>query len=569
MKKWKQNTFVKNMLRYSYLLLTTMVLFSLLNLAVVRGNRVISEVIDRMLVGEKVVFRSFLLEFLLLTLAGFTAAFAANMMASKFALLVTTRYRKQVADKLYRLEYKYYDEHYSSSVINKINADLGEAEIFLQESLPTLLTDLLAVIIYANYVRQLSGRLFLVVVLCYPIVFGIASVLRQRITELSKTYRAKTDAIMEVDQNAISGIQIVKTFELQEYFTCKMHEATVALVDNEEKRTRISNTAMIIRKLVQWLPNIICAIYSITLVRDGALSVGELLAFVIVLGKLVSAFVGLPFGFVDAAGHIVCIGRIEEILTSPNECFGTAVPSIKEDTVLAFDNVSFGYHADDMVLDGLSFYVRRGENVAFVGESGGGKSTIFHIICGFYHVLKGQYRLYGQNIEEWDIESARDCFALVSQNVFLFPVSVEENILYGNESATHEQVVEACKEAEIHDFIMTLPKQYQTVVGERGSLLSGGQKQRISIARAILKDAPILLLDEPTSAIDEETEEQIQRALNRLSHGKTCITIAHRLSTIKASDRIMVLKDGKIAESGTHEGLMEQNGLYASMYRSA
>ncbi len=566
MRAIRNNVFFKNMLRYGYLLLLAMGLYSLLNLAIVRGNTVISEVIDRMLSGERIWFRSFLLEFLCLTSAGFVIAFGANMAASKFALLVLTRYRKQVAQKLYRLEYRYFDENYSSSVINKVNADLGEAGNFLQESLITILTNLIALIVYANYVRRLNAKLFLVVVLCYPVVFGIASVLRKKITELSKTYRAKTDAIIEVDQDAISGAQLVKTFGLQEYFAGRMHKATVALVDNEERRTKISNTAMIVRKLIQWLPNIICAVYSVTLVREGFLSVGELLAFIIVLGKLVSAFVGLPFSFVDAAGSIVCIGRMEEILASPEESFGTEKPSLENDVVLDFEKVSFGYYPGSTVLKELSFCVRRGENIAFVGESGGGKSTIFHLLCGFYKPQAGNYRLYGVDIEKWDIASARDRFALVSQNVFLFPVSIEENILYGNENATHEQVVEACEKAEIHDFIMTLPEQYRTIVGERGSLLSGGQKQRISIARAILKDAPILLLDEPTSAIDEETEELIQRALTRLSRGKTCITIAHRLSTIKPADRIMVLKDGQIVESGTHDLLMEQNGAYAAMY---
>ncbi len=562
----RSNVFFKNMLRYGYLLLLAMGLYSLLNLAIVRGNTVISAVIDRMLSGERIQFKSFLQEFLCLTLAGFVIAFGANMAASKYALLVLTRYRKQVAQKLYRLEYKYFDENYSSSVINKVNADLGETGNFLQESLITILTNLIALLVYANYVRQLHKKLFLVVVLCYPIVFGIASAIRKKITELSKIYRTKTDAIIEVDQDAISGVQLVKTFGLQEYFADKMHKATVGLVDNEEKRTRISNTAMIVRKLIQWLPNIICAVYSAALVREGFLSVGELLAFIIVLGKLVSAFVGLPFSFVDAAGSIVCIGRIEEILASPEESFGTEKPSLEKDVVLNFEKVSFGYYKDSPVLEELSFCVRRGENVAFVGESGGGKSTIFRLLCGFYKPQMGNYRLYGVAIEKWDIASARDCFALVSQNVFLFPVSIEDNILYGNETATHEQVVEACEKAEIHDFIMTLPEGYRTIVGERGSLLSGGQKQRISIARAILKDAPILLLDEPTSAIDEETEELIQRALTRLSRGKTCITIAHRLSTIKSADRIMVLKDGRIVESGTHDLLMEQNGTYAAMY---
>ena len=221
---------------------------------------------------------------------------------------------------------------------------------------------------------------------------------------------------------------------------------------------------------------------------------------------------------------------------------------------LCFENVNFGYTQDNLVLQNLSFEVKKGESVAFVGESGGGKSTIFHLLCGFYEKTSGNYQLMGRRIEDWNRKALREQIALVSQNVFLFPTTIEENILYGNPKATHEEMVEACKKAEIHAFIMTLPQGYQTVVGERGAILSGGQKQRISIARAILKDAPILLLDEPTSAV---------------MSGRTCITIAHRLSTIVHADKILVLKQGHIVEWGTHEELMALGQVYAAMYGEA
>ncbi len=236
---------------------------------------------------------------------------------------------------------------------------------------------------------------------------------------------------------------------------------------------------------------------------------------------------------------------------------------------ICFDKVNFGYTQDNLVLQNLSFEVKKGENIAFVGESGGGKSTIFHLLCGFYEKTSGSYQLMGRRIEDWNRNALRQQIALVSQNVFLFPTTVEENILYGNPKATHEEIIEACKKAEIHAFIMTLPQGYQTIVGERGAILSGGQKQRISIARAILKDAPILLLDEPTSALDVETESSIQDAIGAVMAGRTCITIAHRLSTIVHADKILVLKQGHIVEWGTHEELMALGQVYAAMYGEA
>lgn len=553
----RRNVFLKNMFHYWYMPVAEIVLASLLNLAVVRGNEVISAVIDQMLAGEYVVFGSFLAEFAVLTILGFAAAFAAAAVSGKYGVLVSARYRQQVAEKLYQMEYQYFDEHNSASVINKVNADLNEAERFLNETFVMLAADTIAVVIYADYVRRLNVRLFVLVLVCYPFVLWIANKLVKKIYGLTMTYREKSDAITGIAQDALNGILIVRSFGLEQYFQDKMHIATLDLVDNEEKRAKVSNTAVLIRKLIQWIPNILCAVYSVVLVMQGNLSIGELLAFILVLGKLVESFMGLPFNMVDAAGSIVSIQRVEEILRSDEEPSGSGTTPLDEEIVLAFDNLTFGYSNAQTVLEKVQFEVRKGENVAFVGESGGGKSTIFHLLCGFYRAQEGAYRLYGRNFADWDKEKAREQFALVSQNVFLFPASIEENVRYGRWDASADEIVEACREAEIHDFIESLPMKYQTVVGERGATLSGGQRQRIAIARAILKDAPILLLDEPTSAIDEGTEKEIQQAIARLREGRTCLTIAHRLSTIQDADWIFEVKNKGIEEVGTYDQYME------------
>lgn len=565
----KKNVFTTCMLKYGWLLLIEAILTAIVSFTVVQGNQIVSQVIDEMLSGKTVVFQSFIIQFCMFTVIGFVASFVQRTVASRYALLICTKYKNLVAEKLYRLEYRYFDSNHSATLLNKVVGDLAEISSFLESLLPELITHLIALVIYATYIGQMNWHLFLVIAVCYPVIFKIASVLTKKIRGLTKVYREKTDTMTEITQDAVSGIIVLRSFGIESLFRKKMHIAAQELVENEEKRTQISNTAIITRMLIQQLPNIISAVYAVFLVSQGTLSLGELVAFVLILNKFVEAFVGLPFMMVDAASGMVCVKRMEEILTAAEEENGTETTPLNTETVISFEEVDFGYAEDNQVLHKLSFEVKKGENVAFVGESGGGKSTIFHVLCGFYDKSAGNYRLLGRKIEDWNRDALRKQLALVSQNVFLFPTTIEENIAYGNPKATQEAIVEACKKAEIHDFIMTLPEGYQTLVGERGAMLSGGQKQRISIARAILKNAPILLLDEPTSAIDVETEQLIQKAIHAVSEGRTCITIAHRLSTIADADRIMVLKQGNIVESGTHEELLQLGGVYASMYGEA
>ena len=565
----KKNVFTTCMLKYGWLLLIEAILTAIVSFTVVQGNEIVSRVIDEMLSGKTVVFQSFIVQFCVFTVIGFVASFVQRTVASRYALLICTKYKNLVAEKLYRLEYRYFDSSHSAILLNKVIGDLAEISSFLESLLPEIITHLISLVIYATYIGQMNWQLFLVIAVCYPVIFKIASVLTKKIRGLTKVYREKTDTMTEITQDAVSGILVLRSFGIESIFRKKMHVAAQELVENEEKRTQISNTAIITRMLIQQMPNIISAVYAVFLVSRGTLSLGELVAFVLILDKFVGAFVGLPFMMVDAASGMVCVKRMEEILNAKEEENGKETMPLDTETAISFEEVDFGYTEESQVLQKLSFEVKKSENVAFVGESGGGKSTIFHVLCGFHAKTGGSYRLLGRKIEDWNREALRKQLALVSQNVFLFPTTVEENIAYGNPAATHEEIVEACKKAEIHDFIMTLPDGYQTLVGERGAMLSGGQKQRISIARAILKNASILLLDEPTSAIDVETEQLIQKAINAVSEGRTCITIAHRLSTIVDADRIMVLKQGNIVESGTHEELLRLGGVYASMYGEA
>jgi len=559
-------SFYRIMFKYGWMIPIEAALTFLVSFAVVRGSSIVSGVIDEMLEGKEVFFAGFITQFICFTAVGFAASFIQKTVSSWYGVLICRDYKNLIAEKLYRLEYKYFDSNNSAAILNKVVGDLSEISGFFESVLPDMITNLMSMTVYAVYIARLNMGLFVLIMICYPLIFRIAGRLVKKLSGLNKVYRQKTDAMTEVSQDAISGILVLRAFGMEDIFRKKMHQAAEDLVDNEGRRTRISNTAIVVRKIVQWLPNIISAVYAVYLVSRGSISLGSLVAFIIILDKFVNAFLGLPFCFVDASACFVCVGRLEDILSSDEEKNGTKTEGIDKSQAIEFENLEFGYSDEISVLRGIDFSIKSGENVAFVGESGGGKSTIFHILCGFYEKSGGEYRLFGRRIEEWNLDALRSKIALVSQNVFIFPATIEANVAYGNPEATHEEIVQACKKAEIHDFIMTLPDGYGTIVGERGAMLSGGQKQRISIARAVLKNAPVLLLDEPTSAIDVDTEVLIQRAIKAVSAGKTCVTIAHRLSTVKDADRIMVLKDGRITEAGTHEELIELGGVYAAMY---
>jgi len=249
------------------------------------------------------------------------------------------------------------------------------------------------------------------------------------------------------------------------------------------------------------------------------------------------------------------------------------IPSENKDglnNIIEVEDITFSYdgNGERNIFEGMSFSIEKGKTTAIVGGSGEGKTTIFKILCGFYSQQAGKYRLYGVDFEQWDIHEARSQFALVSQSVFLFPGTIAENVAYGKKGATFEEIVNACKMANIHDFIEKLPQGYETTTGERGVKLSGGECQRVSIARAILKNAPILFMDEPTSSVDVGTERLIQEAINNVSKERTVVIIAHRLSTIQNADRIMVFHKGKLVESGSHDDLIKQKGKYADLYNN-
>jgi ABC-type multidrug transport system fused ATPase/permease subunit len=319
--------------------------------------------------------------------------------------------------------------------------------------------------------------------------------------------------------------------------------------------------------MVYEFPYVVCATYGGYLAFNGRISAGSLIAFMLLQRFIVNPTSQLPNLIMNIRSSLGAGKRLLQLYTlQTEETSGEEYKQKDSDTAIDFHKVSFHYASGNEAIKNLSFKVKRGSNTAIVGASGCGKSTIMNLICGFYKLNDGEIEIYGKNIKHWKLSSLREEIALVSQDTYLYPDSIEENIKFGKPFSTREEVIRAAKAADAHSFIMELCNGYDTQVGERGVKLSGGQRQRLGIARAILKGAPILLLDEPTSALDYESELLIQQVLEEVSRDKTIITIAHRLSTIKKADRILVMDKGTIKEWGTHDELILKDGIYKKLY---
>lgn len=567
--KHNENIFLSLAVKHGKWFLLCLVAAFLFNGILIRGNAMIAAVVDTVLMGEGIVFEALIIRLLGMALLGGIFAFLCSFSQSNFAAEVQNDFKNVAAAKVIKLEYCYFDEEGSGSVLNKFVSDINEVGRLLSETLPECLINMITFITITLYMLSMDVKLTLVVLFTYPIMLTVSHYVSKKLMALAKTRRAQLDERTEIAFDGINGVAVGRSYNLLKPISKRLFVVIDQIFNNEERRTRLTSASYLLNGVISWLPTIGCYVFALLEVIEGAITVGEMLVFVALLEKVTRAISEFPFYINDFREMSVSIKRLKEICMQPDEASGKLeiAESVADyDAVISFDEVAFSYDEERYIFESLTFDIHKGSTVAFVGASGQGKSTIFRILCGFYHPQKGTYKLYGRDFREWKVESSRKEIALVSQNAFLFPESIEKNISYGKPGATREDVIEACKMANIHDFIIGLPEGYDTIVGERGSRVSGGERQRIAIARAFLKNAPILLLDEPTSAVDVKTEGMIQEAIERISRDRTVLIIAHRLSTIQKADQILVLDEGRLAECGRHEELLMKNGVYATLY---
>ena len=478
--------------------------------------------------------------------------------------------RTDLFNKLQKLPYSYFDNHETGVIMSTMTNDLFDISELAHHGPENLFVATFTAIGAFTYLMFIDWILGLILLAAIPIIFFLTWFFRRRFRSAMRRSKKAIAGINARLESSISGIRVTKAFTNEETERKRFEEANQEYI---EARTQVFSSMgkyFAVSQFVTDFFNVLILVAGGLFLYKGigGFNYGDYSAFIVSVGLFINPintlilfmeqFESASAGF---ARFIALIDEKEETIYNGNkEC-------LQVEGDLIFDHVSFSYEANNEVLDDVSFHLEKGKTLALVGPSGGGKTTICHLIPRFYFLEKGHIYIDNIDICDYTLNSLREKIGIVQQDVFLFGGTIKDNIAYGRPNATDEEILEAAKRANILDFINTLPNGWDTEIGERGVRLSGGQKQRLSIARLFLKNPPILILDEATSALDNTTEMLIQKSLQELAKGRTCLIVAHRLSTIKNADEIAVISKGKIMEMGNHDVLIKKGGIYADLYR--
>ena len=476
--------------------------------------------------------------------------------------------RSDLFSHIEKLPVSFFDNNETGKIMTRMTSDLFDIVELAHHGPENVLITSSSIIISFVYLMSINIPLSLILLACVPILVFISSVLRKKMRDAFKKRRESNAIINASLESSITGIRVTKAFTNHDKEIEKFDVGNVEFVENSRKAYKAMGQFHSSTTFVTDVFNVILLIGGGFLLLTDANRFGDYSAFLAAINLFINPVNTLIRFMESFQNGVTGFERFIEILDTPiEEDKPDAIEMPNVEGVIEFKNVTYGYGDGDNVLKNVSLKIEKGQTFALVGPSGGGKTTICHLIPHFYDVREGEILVDGVNINDITRVSLRKNIGIVQQDVYLFNSSIKDNILYGRLDATEEEVIEAAKRANIHDYVMTLPDGYDTVIGERGVKLSGGQKQRLSIARVFLKNPAILILDEATSALDNATEIMIQQALDELCKGRTTLVVAHRLSTIKNANEIAVVSGGEICEQGTHTELVEQGGIYAMLHK--
>lgn len=477
--------------------------------------------------------------------------------------------RQELFEHYEELSFSYYSQNNSGQMMSKLVSDLFDISEFAHHGPENLFISLVKIVGSFIFLFLINKKLALPLIVLVILMFLFSFRQNQKMQRTFMENRKKIGDVNASLQDTLSGIRVVQSFTNEEIEKEKFQKSNHAFLVSKKDNYRCMGEFMSSNLFFQGMMYLVTLVYGGYLIANNEMSAADLAMYALYIGIFISPIQILVELMEMMQKGLSGFRRFLDVMETEPE-IQDAPDAVELKDVkgrVCYEDVSFHYSDDETtVLSHVSIEIPAGKSVALVGPSGGGKTTICSLLPRFYDVTGGRVTVDGQDIRSLTLKSLRSQIGVVQQDVYLFSGSIRDNIAYGKPDATEEEIIEAAKCANIHDFIMELPDQYDTFVGERGARLSGGQKQRISIARVFLKNPPILILDEATSALDNESERWIQHSLEELSKNRTTITIAHRLSTIKNVDEIIVITENGIAERGTHETLLEKNGIYAGYY---